>query len=173
MNSATNNIQADTNTIIEATKQESARVQSRIVQHPEKLKQAIADMTVSVSNEKNAVSQLEKKAREIQSKIEMMGVVESDVTSCVSAIGECNSEIKKYEEAMKKVQNDKENIDRKQVESKEHNLKEQVWIDLRLILALSFHLLTDITLSPLANASSSQYRSRKDYPSPTPSSHQT
>ena len=120
------NIQNNLNLLIETTKADCARIRARIVHNPEQLKQALSEMGYSLGQEKTNIAALEKKAREIQGKIDMLTVVEEDITMCVKAMQECGGEIEKYQHSVKKVQREKENIDRRQTELKESNLKDGV-----------------------------------------------
>ncbi|KAJ1557965.1 kinetochore-associated Ndc80 complex subunit nuf2, partial [Cladochytrium tenue] len=57
-------------------KQDCARLRSRVVQSPEKLQQAIADMTQSVQGDKAALAAIERRARDLQVKLDLMGNID-------------------------------------------------------------------------------------------------
>ncbi|KAJ3092285.1 kinetochore-associated Ndc80 complex subunit nuf2 [Quaeritorhiza haematococci] len=106
-------------------KQDCNRLKSRIVHSPEKLKQALQDMSNTLSNEKTNVASLEKKARELQSKMDAMTAVEQDVSGCITLMDDCLAERKKYEAAGAKLVADREKIDKKQAEIRDLNVREQ------------------------------------------------
>ncbi|KAJ3047943.1 kinetochore-associated Ndc80 complex subunit nuf2 [Rhizophlyctis rosea] len=106
-------------------KQECTRLKGRIVHSPEKLKQAIVDMKNAEAAEKAQVLATEKRIRELQAKIEMMNVVEEDVSACLKLMQECETERAKAEEAMRKVASEKEAIEKKRGEERDLEIKEQ------------------------------------------------
>ncbi|TPX48277.1 hypothetical protein SeMB42_g03065 [Synchytrium endobioticum] len=111
--------------LITNLKQESSRLRSRIVHSPEKLKQVLVDMNASLASEKVNVQTLEKKAREIQARIEMMHVVEQDVNACVGLLHDCEEQKSKFEEAQKLLTADRESVAKKEGELRELKIKEQ------------------------------------------------
>lgn len=86
----------------------------------------IADMTVSLQNEKNNLNMLEKKARELQMKLEMFVSIEQDLVPCIDMMREVDVEIKKVEEILKKVQEDKDKIEKKSASLRDLMMKETV-----------------------------------------------
>ena len=65
-------------------KQDCARLSSKIVSNPEKLKQTIVDMHQSLKEDKNAVTDSEKKLRELFTKMELMTSVQQVIfTLCI------------------------------------------------------------------------------------------
>jgi kinetochore protein Nuf2 len=85
-------------------------------------------MNHSVLTEKNNVTQLEKKDRDLSTKIEMTNFVESDVVSCIKLLEQCLEENKRLESVKQKILTEKEAIDRKTGEMKELAVREQVRI---------------------------------------------
>ncbi len=108
-----------------STKQEVAKVRSRVVQSPRKLKQAIVEMGASLATDKTSVSSLEKRSRELQAKVEAMGFVEQDLQACLRLMEECETEMHRVEEARKKVARQNESVEQKQIEVREVEVKEQ------------------------------------------------
>ncbi len=101
-------------------------MKGRIVPNPEKLKQMISDMTTALQNEKNNLVVLEKKARELQAKLDMFGSIEQDLVPCIDAMKEAETEMKKVEETVKKVQEDKDKIEKKTSGLRDLMMKETV-----------------------------------------------
>ncbi|KAJ3323516.1 kinetochore-associated Ndc80 complex subunit nuf2 [Boothiomyces sp. JEL0866] len=106
-------------------KQECARLQSRIITNPEKLKLAIDDMIASVKIEKANVAASEKKSRELQARIETMDSVEADIENCCELLLEAEQERKKKRDEQLHYQKDAESLQRKQDELRELTMKEQ------------------------------------------------
>lgn len=106
-------------------KQDCTRLRSRIVQSPEKLQQAISDMTQSVQSEKTSLSNIERRIRDLQSKLDLMQNVDQDVIVCSKLLEDCELEMKKASSAASKVSTEKENIESKAAELREIGIKEQ------------------------------------------------
>ncbi|TPX61932.1 hypothetical protein PhCBS80983_g00851 [Powellomyces hirtus] len=106
-------------------KQDCVRLRSRIVQSPEKLKASISEMNSTLNSDKTAVALTEKRARELQAKIDMMSSVEQDIRGCLKLMEECEVEKKRAETATAKVQVDKENIDKRRSDFRELDFREE------------------------------------------------
>lgn len=117
------------------------------MRNPEKLKQAIADMHKSLKEDKATVSLSEKKSRELHSKIQMMTLVEEvrltwiiintkiqsndntppqDIKTCRELMDVCQSSKEKAAKALKKLENEKDNLEAKKSEQRELDIREQV-----------------------------------------------
>ncbi|KAG5519301.1 hypothetical protein PMAC_001926 [Pneumocystis sp. 'macacae'] len=107
------------------TKQECMKLRSRIVHSPEKLKQLISDMGTSLASEKSSIASLERKSRELQNKIDVIGIVEQDILNCIKLMEECEIEIARVEEASRKVAKHQEMVDQKELEVREVEIKDQ------------------------------------------------
>lgn len=86
----------------------------------------ISDMGNSLQTEKNNLMGLEKKARELQTKLDMFGSIEQDLTPCIEAMKEAEAEMKKVDETVKKVQEDKDKIEKKSAALRDLMMKETV-----------------------------------------------
>jgi hypothetical protein len=82
--------QTNTQVLINNLKQDCARLSSKIVRNPEKLKLAIADMHRSLKEDKASVVASEKKARELHAKLQVMSCVE-DVSASFCLSPFCSS----------------------------------------------------------------------------------
>ncbi|KAG4303079.1 hypothetical protein PCANB_000671 [Pneumocystis canis] len=107
------------------TKQECMKLRSKIVHSPEKLKQLISDMGTSLASEKSSIASLEKKSRELQNKIDAIGIVEQDILNCIKLMEECEIEIDRVEEASRKVAKHQEMVDQKELEVREVEIRDQ------------------------------------------------
>ncbi|KAI9013312.1 Nuf2 family-domain-containing protein [Gaertneriomyces semiglobifer] len=103
--------------------QDCVRLKSRIVQSPEMLKAAIVDMSNAVQTEKSVAAQTERRARELQEKLNMMGLVEQEIGACLKLMNECEKEKIKSEQAKQKVANDRDSVDKKKTEIRELELR--------------------------------------------------
>ncbi|KAJ3038898.1 kinetochore-associated Ndc80 complex subunit nuf2 [Rhizophlyctis rosea] len=117
--------QSKTQMSITTLKQECTRLKSRIVQSPEKLKQAIGDMRTTEANEKATIMATEKRIRELEATFNLFNVVEQDITACLKLMEECEAERQKAEEAMSKVGAEKENIEKRKQELRDLEIREQ------------------------------------------------
>ncbi|ORY02797.1 Nuf2-domain-containing protein [Basidiobolus meristosporus CBS 931.73] len=106
-------------------KQDCDKIRSLIVHSPEKLVQLLEELNASLLNAKNSIAAGEKKIREYQSKIDMMAFVEQDVSSSIKLLEECETEMNKYDAALHKVDNTKEEIEKKNAKTRDLNSKEQ------------------------------------------------
>jgi kinetochore protein Nuf2 len=110
---------------LQNTKQDIVKTRARIVTSPEKLKLAISEMSSSLMSEKSSVSSLSAKQRELQSRIDVMGVIEGDIQSCIKLMEECETELTKVDEQARKLARHREQLEGKQLEMKEVDVKEQ------------------------------------------------
>ncbi|KAJ8608550.1 hypothetical protein MRB53_039604 [Persea americana] len=115
----------DNNSLLrQNTEREIQKIRSRIVHSPEKLKQQLIDMTSSLSNEKQYLSDKGKKSRELVAKIDILTQLESDVQSCIKLMEECESELNRVEGAHKKVVQSEENVEQKRLEVRELSVRD-------------------------------------------------
>ncbi|KAI8914738.1 Nuf2 family-domain-containing protein [Powellomyces hirtus] len=86
---------------------------------------SISEMNSTLNSDKTAVALTEKRARELQAKIDMMSSVEQDIRGCLKLMEECEVEKKRAETATAKVQADKENIDKRRSDFRELDFREE------------------------------------------------
>ncbi|TPX33898.1 hypothetical protein SmJEL517_g03319 [Synchytrium microbalum] len=110
--------------LIANVKQECVRLRSRIVVSPDKLKQALVDMNASLVAEKSNVQALEKKARDIQARIDVMHLVEQEVSTSIKLLTECEEQKNKFEEQQTTVATERDSAARREAELRELNIKE-------------------------------------------------
>ncbi|KAJ3243486.1 kinetochore-associated Ndc80 complex subunit nuf2 [Chytriomyces hyalinus] len=115
----------NTNFLLSNTKQDCVRLRSRIVPNPAKLQQALVDMTNSISSEKTNLTVRERQYRDLLTRMEAIAVVQQDITTCTKLMEECEFEMKKSSTAEKSLVHERENIERKNQELREVNIKEQ------------------------------------------------
>lgn len=82
-------------------------------------------MGASLANEKGSVSALEKKSRDLQAKLDTLAIVEGDFAACIKLMEECEGEVRKAEEAQKRVARHREGIDKKTIDTRELEVREQ------------------------------------------------
>ena len=76
-------------------------------------------------SEKSSVSSLSQKQRDLQARIDAMAVLEADILSCTRLMEECEAELTRVEEASRKVGRHREQLEGKQLEMKEVDVREQ------------------------------------------------
>lgn len=107
-------------------KQECHKLKSRIVHSPEKLLSIISELNSSIVSEKSNLSALEKKSREVQLKFDSLIAIELDLVKSIQIMEECDEEIKKFEQANAQVDNEKSLIEKKEIQIKDVDVKNQV-----------------------------------------------
>lgn len=107
-------------------KNECQRLRSRIVSNPDKLKQAIRDMNTSLKQDKKTTADSERKARDIQGKIEMMNQVEQDIAVCLKLLDDAYAAKVQRSTAASKQAQEKDRLERKETELNELVVAEQV-----------------------------------------------
>jgi hypothetical protein len=83
-------------------------------------------MSHTLTAEKANLALLDKKDRELDGKIQMMHVVEQNLESCFRFLDESHVEYKKLDQAKQYSSQNKENVEKKQMEIKDLVMKEQV-----------------------------------------------
>ncbi|GAO46849.1 Nuf2-domain-containing protein [Saitoella complicata NRRL Y-17804] len=106
------------------TQQECEKIRARIVHDPETLKETIASMGNTLNASKANVAAMERKARELQARMDAIGCVEEDVATCLRIMEECETELTRLEEASRKVSKQREIHDQKQIEVREVEARE-------------------------------------------------
>jgi kinetochore protein Nuf2 len=76
-------------------------------------------------SEKSSVSSLSLKQRDLQTRIDAMTILEGDIQSCIKLMEECESELTRVEEQARKVARHREQVEGRQLEMKEIDVKEQ------------------------------------------------
>lgn len=115
----------DNNAILrQNTEREIQKIRSRIVHSPEKLKQQLADMSSSLSNEKAFLNDKGKKTRELNAKVDILTTLETDVQACIKLMEECESELKRVDGAHKRVMQLEELVDQKRLEVRELSVRD-------------------------------------------------
>lgn len=105
---------------------ECSKLEPYIVDSPEKLTQAIADMGISLSNERNSVESTERRVRALQTSADSFQIVEQDVNSCIKLMEDCDKDLLKLEDCRRKVQRYEEQVHQKEAECREVERKEEV-----------------------------------------------
>eukprot|EP00850_Spirogloea_muscicola_P000885 SM000003S11130 [mRNA] locus=s3:1138193:1140561:+ [translate_table: standard] len=92
-------------------RQEAVRLKAEIVESPEKLQRTLDELSSSVERERAAVGDAERRARDLQSKLDCVAKVctenptkvEREVQKCIGMMQEAEAEITKHKEVSKKV----------------------------------------------------------------------
>lgn len=83
-------------------------------------------MSVAAQEEKRTVTSHESKARDLQNKINALLVIEKDVRSCVEQLQTIEKEVRALNDAEKEVAELKDQLEMKNIEKTELNLKQEV-----------------------------------------------
>eukprot|EP00164_Ancoracysta_twista_P005929 GFYU01008161.1.p1 GENE.GFYU01008161.1~~GFYU01008161.1.p1 ORF type:complete len:442 (+),score=188.44 GFYU01008161.1:63-1388(+) len=116
---------------IMTTKQDCEKMRSMIVQSPERLRKTISNLGDSLSHEKSAFAEAEKKQRELHSKLEALGKLEKDLTKATKGVDEVEVEMGKYKKLSKEAKGVQQAIENtasmiEELENKTQHLQRQV-----------------------------------------------
>ena len=87
--------------------------------------QIISEMNASIQSERVNLTQLEKKSRELQMKLDALTQIEADTTRSLNLLEQNDEIVKKRDSLIIQLQDDKETINKKNVYIKDLELKEQ------------------------------------------------
>lgn len=90
--------------LLSSGRQECAKLKSRIVHSPEKLLQILAEMNASINTERQSLSALEKRSRELQTRFECLQKIENDLRRCIQQLDQNDQTWRRVEEVQKSVQ---------------------------------------------------------------------
>lgn len=111
---------------IAKTLQEAEKIRPYIVDSPDKLQQIITDMGTSLSQEKAAVDNVERKNRALQTSADSFAIMEQDVAGAIKVMEECEAELVKEEESTRKAARHQEILTQKQTDVREIERSELV-----------------------------------------------
>ena len=111
--------------VIINTKQEAQRIQSRIVQSPNKLKRSLTEMGSSLLNARSSAAGMEKQARLVQSQIDSAAILDGDINVCIDILESCESDIARLEVERAKLFRAKEEKERRNIEVREVEVREE------------------------------------------------
>eukprot|EP00741_Cyanophora_paradoxa_P003448 tig00000704_g3349.t1 len=78
------------------TKQETSKMRSQIVQSPQRFKKTLEDMTNTLDSERTATAEADKRARDLQARLEALAKIEKDVAKCMKLLGTSEEEMGKW-----------------------------------------------------------------------------
>lgn len=111
---------------ITKTLQDADKIRPYIVDSPDKLQQIITDMGTSLSQEKAIVDGVERKNRALQTSADSFAIVEQDVVSAIKVMEECEAELVKEEESIRKAARHLEILTQRQTDVREVERNELV-----------------------------------------------
>lgn len=115
---------AQTQFLLASTRQECLKLKSRVVHSPEKLVQLLTEMDLAAKTEKTNISHLEKKSRELQMKLEALATLEQELLRTLQGMETLQSDMRKMDEVLMRVREEKETIERQQIMAKDLAIKE-------------------------------------------------
>lgn len=105
--------------------EEIARLKSRIVQSPERIKRTITTMGNSAAEDKYTLNELESKIRDLQAKGSALQAIEKDVRLCSEQLQTVQKEVQALDVAYKQLAEVKDNHDDRVIERSELESKQQ------------------------------------------------
>lgn len=115
---------SETQVRLSNSRQDCIKLKSRIIHSPEKLSQIISEMQTSIQTEKLAIHQVDRKSRELQSKLESLSHLEQDLLRSLQGMESLSADIRKRDDIIQKVADEREIIDQKQILVKDLSIKE-------------------------------------------------
>ena len=112
-------------TYMTGLKQDINRIKSKIVDNPERLFQIVKELTQSIAAEKAALAALDKKSRDLQSRIETISGIEQDLGKSVKMMEDVEGEIRRIEESNARIGVEREKIAQRQTHLKDLNAEDQ------------------------------------------------
>ncbi|CAG8435468.1 5742_t:CDS:2 [Diversispora eburnea] len=116
----------NTHFLVVTAKQVLEKLKSRIVLNPEKLKQTIEEMNETMAREKETMLGLDKKVRDIQTKFDMLTIVEEEIISCNKMLDDAINQRIKADKANKDFRDLQAEAENKRQFLREYVKKEQI-----------------------------------------------
>lgn len=104
--------------IVEGRK-ENDKIRPYIVESPEILHKINSDMSASLASDKAALEAAEHRARALEISVESFRSIENDVRKCIKVVEECEVELQREDEAMKKLMRLQELYEQRKLDSQE------------------------------------------------------
>eukprot|EP00742_Colponemidia_sp_Colp-10_P006056 GILJ01006481.1.p1 GENE.GILJ01006481.1~~GILJ01006481.1.p1 ORF type:complete len:504 (+),score=106.93 GILJ01006481.1:73-1512(+) len=111
--------------LIVNVKQDIATIRSQIVQSPQKLTKMLQDLADTIEADKESMSDIDRKGRELQNRFDVYCKIEKDVAKCVRLMEECETEMAKSKKVYGSSKELKANIDKMQEQLRDMVLQEQ------------------------------------------------
>ena len=109
---------------IEVLRRDCGKLQPYIVDSPEKLHQTINDLNNTLAAERAELDTTERQVRALNTSADSFAIVEQDVNSCIKLMEDCENELSKEEESIRKSNRHEEILHQKEAEVREHDRKE-------------------------------------------------
>ncbi|RHZ75981.1 hypothetical protein Glove_208g25 [Diversispora epigaea] len=116
----------NTHFLVVTAKQVLEKLKSRIVLNPEKLKQTIEEMNETMAREKETMLGLDKKVRDIQTKFDMLTIVEEEIISCNKMLDDAINQRIKADKANKDFRDLQAEAENKRQFLREYVKREQI-----------------------------------------------
>lgn len=102
---------------------EVAKIRSRIVVSPERLQQLIAELASSVSGERLAITQTERKSRDLQMRLDALSSLEAELSRIVSAMVQLRADLNKRDELLNECETKQRSLERLRIDLKDLELR--------------------------------------------------
>lgn len=110
---------------LHSLRQDCNKAKSRIVDNPERLFQIVAELSASITQEKNSLLQQEKKLRDLQGRIDTLVEMDIELQRCHRMLQDVEEEIRKITEKKCSLQKESEQIAQAQSKLKDANAQDQ------------------------------------------------
>lgn len=109
---------------VSSLQQECMKLKSRIVHSPEKLLQIIEEMTGTINTERVNLEQLDRKSREMQSKLDALLTLEQELSRTVKSLDAIHKDFKEKDQLLMDVWECREAIEKEDLTTKDLQVKE-------------------------------------------------
>ncbi|KAI9096105.1 Nuf2 family-domain-containing protein [Phlyctochytrium arcticum] len=106
-------------------KQDCIRLESRIVKSPEELKNSIAEMSATLTNDKQAILVSEKKTRDLQTRIDLLAAGQVDLDTVLDRLRDVEREKARLESSLEKLRGEREAMAKAKAELRDLRVKEE------------------------------------------------